>query len=262
MSSQPRKYLSIVQSLKRVVAEEGLRGLYRGNLANVVRVVPTYGFKFAFNDWFRDLVAPGVAKPSTWQLMASGTLAGLSQVLHDGAGPVGGGGGCLVAESSLRNPRCGMPLRTVLGPVRSWVCPPCVCPLPPPLPREQLVISYPLEVVRTRMAVGPSLHPPLVYDGIVHCTKTIVKTEGFRALYVPLAAAPGTSVCVRLRLCAAHLRSLWQFTCARACDYCHASRRVSLSLLPFNPRTIRAPHAVLQQRPTVRLRSPSAPAPA
>ena len=80
MSAQPRKYLSIVQSLQRVVAEEGVLGLYRGNMANVVRVVPTYGFKFAFNDWFRDVVAPGVAKPTTLQLMASGTLAGLSQV--------------------------------------------------------------------------------------------------------------------------------------------------------------------------------------
>jgi solute carrier family 25 (adenine nucleotide translocator) protein 4/5/6/31 len=68
MSTQPRKYTAIMQSLRRVVAEEGVVGLYRGNLANVVRVVPTYGFKFAFNDWFRELVAPGVRAVATTPL--------------------------------------------------------------------------------------------------------------------------------------------------------------------------------------------------
>ena len=126
MSPQPRRYVSIVQSLRRVFQEEGIRGLYRGNGANVIRVVPVYGFKFAFNDLFKDLVAPGVTKPSTLQLLASGTLAGVSQ----------------------------------------------------------LVISYPLEVIRTRMAVGSSLHPPVVYKGVLQCARRIISTEGPAAMYV------------------------------------------------------------------------------
>lgn len=130
MSNEPRRYTSILQSIRRVVAEEGVVGLYRGNLANVVRVVPTYGFKFAFNDWFKDLVAPGVQKPTTMQLMLSGTLAGLSQ----------------------------------------------------------LVISYPLELIRTRMAVGTSLYPPLVYKGIVDCAVTVVRVEGVRGLFKGITA--------------------------------------------------------------------------
>ena len=39
-----------------VYREEGLRGLYRGNGANVVRVIPTYALKFAFNDTFKDML--------------------------------------------------------------------------------------------------------------------------------------------------------------------------------------------------------------
>ncbi len=47
------KYQSVGQTLLRVVREEGLLALYKGNLANVARVVPTYALKFMFNDRFK-----------------------------------------------------------------------------------------------------------------------------------------------------------------------------------------------------------------
>ena len=79
MSGEPDKYKGIVQTLRVILKEEGVYGWFKGNGANVLRVVPVYALKFAFNDTFKNLFKqPG--KPLTnWELMASGTLAGLFQ---------------------------------------------------------------------------------------------------------------------------------------------------------------------------------------
>jgi hypothetical protein len=70
------------QSVARIVREEGVRGLWKGNGANVVRVVPVYALKFAANDHIRAALSPAGARgadlPAS-RLMAAGTLAGLFQ---------------------------------------------------------------------------------------------------------------------------------------------------------------------------------------
>ena len=48
-----RKYTGVAQTIVTVVREEGFLALYKGNLANVARVVPTYSLKFMFNDRFK-----------------------------------------------------------------------------------------------------------------------------------------------------------------------------------------------------------------
>jgi hypothetical protein len=73
------KYRGIWHTLITVLKEEGLRGWFKGNGANVVRVVPVYALKFAFNDSFKDMFN-NKGEPLTFvQLMMSGTLAGLFQ---------------------------------------------------------------------------------------------------------------------------------------------------------------------------------------
>jgi hypothetical protein len=77
-----KKYKGMVSSFKTIYAEEGWIGFYKGNGANVVRVVPVYALKFAFNDWFKEIVCrPGqdIKKLDVMQLMISGTFAGLFQ---------------------------------------------------------------------------------------------------------------------------------------------------------------------------------------
>lgn len=50
--------------------------------ANVLRVIPVYGLKFAFNDTFKALVAgPGKKKLDPSELLWVGTLAGLAQTI-------------------------------------------------------------------------------------------------------------------------------------------------------------------------------------
>lgn len=83
MAGGPEKYRSIPQALGVVAKEEGLLGWWRGNGANVLRAIPVYAFKFAFNDMFRAMVIPAsqTTRPTTFQMLQSGTMAGLAQQL-------------------------------------------------------------------------------------------------------------------------------------------------------------------------------------
>lgn len=74
------KYTGIAQALRVVTLEEGFAALWKGNLANVLRVVPVYGLKFAFNDSIKAAVAgPSKRALDMRDLLWIGTLAGLLQ---------------------------------------------------------------------------------------------------------------------------------------------------------------------------------------
>lgn len=77
------KYSGIFNTLKTVIKEDGFLALYKGNGANVVRIIPTYAIKFSSNDQIRAMVLrPGqsVKDLSFQQMMACGTAAGLLQI--------------------------------------------------------------------------------------------------------------------------------------------------------------------------------------
>lgn len=48
------KYNSIGGTLVTIVKEEGLLQLWKGNGANVIRIIPVYALKFSLNDTFRN----------------------------------------------------------------------------------------------------------------------------------------------------------------------------------------------------------------
>ena len=48
-------YKGIGDCFKRVIAEEGIISLWRGNLANVIRYFPTQALNFAFKDYFKSM---------------------------------------------------------------------------------------------------------------------------------------------------------------------------------------------------------------
>jgi hypothetical protein len=74
------KYTGISQAFLTVVREEGPRALWKGNGANVLRVIPVYGLKFAFNDSIKAVVAgPTHKRLGATDLLWVGTLAGLLQ---------------------------------------------------------------------------------------------------------------------------------------------------------------------------------------
>lgn len=86
----------------------------------MLRVIPVYGLKFAFNDTFKAMVAgPSKKRLNTSELLWVGTLAGLFQT----------------------------------------------------------VLTYPLEMVRTRLSLGAE-QSGVRYNGIVDCIRQVVRSEG------------------------------------------------------------------------------------
>jgi solute carrier family 25 (adenine nucleotide translocator) protein 4/5/6/31 len=78
-----RPYAGIGDCFKRVMAEEGVGSLWRGNLANVLRYFPTQALNFAFKDTFKALFA--VPKTASYgkkfaSNIAAGGLAGAASL--------------------------------------------------------------------------------------------------------------------------------------------------------------------------------------
>jgi solute carrier family 25 (adenine nucleotide translocator) protein 4/5/6/31 len=77
-------YKGIVDCFRRVVADEGLSPLWRGNTANVIRYFPTQALNFAFKDYFKAMF--NFKKDESYGKwfagnLASGGLAGASSLL-------------------------------------------------------------------------------------------------------------------------------------------------------------------------------------
>jgi len=124
MTAAKGKYRGIMPTLRTVLSEDGVRGLYKGNGANVVRVIPVYALKFALNDEFKRLLQSHPEEViAGHKLLLAGTMAGAVQQF----------------------------------------------------------VTYPLEVVRTRLALCSGMG--VQYKGIVDCAVTTVRHEGARGLY-------------------------------------------------------------------------------
>ena len=68
----------------RIVREQGFASLWRGNLVNLLRIVPTYGLRFSFYDVFRSMASVGLEEGEALTLprqMMSGALSGAATVL-------------------------------------------------------------------------------------------------------------------------------------------------------------------------------------
>ncbi|CAH9092814.1 unnamed protein product [Cuscuta europaea] len=80
-----RPYMGIGDCFHRVLREDGLLSFWRGNLANVIRYIPTQASNFAFKDYFKSLFGcskeeDGYAKWFAGNL-ASGSAAGATTSL-------------------------------------------------------------------------------------------------------------------------------------------------------------------------------------
>jgi len=78
-------YKGIMDCTRRVVAEEGVAQLWRGNLANVIRYFPTQALNFAFKDYFKKVFGFKKEKDGYWMWfagnLASGGAAGATSLL-------------------------------------------------------------------------------------------------------------------------------------------------------------------------------------
>jgi len=71
-----KRYTGIVDCFVRVVKEEGVSALYRGNLANVVRYFPTQALNFAFKDTYKKIFCPYSPKTDPVKFFIGNLLSG------------------------------------------------------------------------------------------------------------------------------------------------------------------------------------------
>jgi len=69
-------YKGIGDCFKRVMAEEGVVSLWRGNMANVLRYFPTQALNFAFKDYFKKMFGFTKDKDGYWKWFAGNLASG------------------------------------------------------------------------------------------------------------------------------------------------------------------------------------------
>jgi len=69
-------YKGIQDCFSRVIAEEGVGALWRGNMANVLRYFPTQALNFAFKDQFKRMFGYSQAKDGYWKWFAGNLASG------------------------------------------------------------------------------------------------------------------------------------------------------------------------------------------
>lgn len=81
-----QRYKGIIDCFTRVVADQGVSSLWRGNFANVLRYFPTQALNFAFKDTYKNIFMKGIDKKRDfWKFfvanLASGGAAGATSLM-------------------------------------------------------------------------------------------------------------------------------------------------------------------------------------
>lgn len=81
-SKENRKFQGITSSLRTIWREEGIRGYYKGNGTNVIRIVPYAAVQFAAYEEFKKLlkISSDAREQSTFKRILAGALAGITSV--------------------------------------------------------------------------------------------------------------------------------------------------------------------------------------
>ncbi|OQR95944.1 Mitochondrial Carrier (MC) Family [Thraustotheca clavata] len=81
-SNEPKQYGSMLQSLRKIIVEEGWKGLFKGNGANCVRVFPYTAIQFAMFEKMRPLLlSEGEKDLSPLKKLLAGSVAGVASVI-------------------------------------------------------------------------------------------------------------------------------------------------------------------------------------
>ena len=74
------KNISLGNNIKNIYKSQGLLSFYRGNLTNIIKIVPNYSLKFTFNEFYKKKLWNKTNNLSILQLMSVGMLTGTSLI--------------------------------------------------------------------------------------------------------------------------------------------------------------------------------------
>ena len=81
MQGVPPKYTGVLQGLRLIHAEDGMKGYFRGNLSNVIRITPASAFQFFFYDCFKKLFFGERKDLHPLERLGAGGFAGMTACL-------------------------------------------------------------------------------------------------------------------------------------------------------------------------------------
>ncbi|KAH7704575.1 Protein R07E3.4 [Aphelenchoides avenae] len=138
------QYQGIIDCFRKLTAEQGVRSLWRGNCASVIRCFPSHALNFAFRDYYRMVFLGGVDRRKNRTRHAIGQFSVKVLFLPGVLGNIaaGGAGGATT-----------------------------------------LCILYPLDFMRTRLAVDMQSDGHRQFAGIRDCLTKIHAKEGLAGLY-------------------------------------------------------------------------------
>lgn len=73
-------WLGLVRALRDISNAEGLRGLFRGHSATLLRIFPYAGIKFLAYEQYRAILIPNKGYETAWRRYITGSLAGVTSV--------------------------------------------------------------------------------------------------------------------------------------------------------------------------------------
>ena len=73
-------WFGLATALTEIHREEGIRGLFRGHSATLLRIFPYAGIKFLAYEQFRAALIQGRQQETPWRRLLSGSLAGITSV--------------------------------------------------------------------------------------------------------------------------------------------------------------------------------------
>lgn len=205
----PNKYGSIFETVKTICKEEGIRGLYKGNLVNSLRCVPSYSLKFMFNDYYKKIFNH---QNSFSSLLGIGILSGVSQItctypfdmlrtryaMSETKESIPKYTKHIIKTEGLRGLYKGLSVSMLTGSLHVGIQMSTYDVYQEMFDtsniRYKLLagsmagvsagwITYPGDIIKKRLHVNGVLGEPKIYKNTLNCIKTMYKKEGLRGFY-------------------------------------------------------------------------------
>ncbi|GMH43093.1 hypothetical protein BSKO_11015 [Bryopsis sp. KO-2023] len=219
-STESSKYPGLAGGLRSIYSDGGWKSFFRGNGANVLKIAPETAIKFWAFDTFRNLIAKDKDAPTAIERLAAGSSAGVvsqtaiypleiakTRLAASRLGEYSGITGCLretVSREGFRAlykglgaslagiiPYAGVDLALYSGLKETYTN---AFPDRNPGTLTLLacgaasstagqLVSYPLQLVRTRLQTQGTKGRPVLYSGILDCFRKVVRQDGLTGLY-------------------------------------------------------------------------------
>ena len=218
-AKEPGSSRSIYQEFMAIHKESGVRGFFKGNGTNVLKIIPETSLKFMTYDKIKELICADIKAPTTVERLFSGAASGFltqtmiypleitkTRLALASDGIYNGIGDCLrkiARQEGMSALYKGWSV-SVMGIIPYAAIDLTIYNILRELYVEKIgrepsvyallgcgatssicgqLVSYPFALVRTRLQSQGLPGKPILYNGLLDCTMKTMKNEGFKGFY-------------------------------------------------------------------------------